>query len=112
MNRICLVLSTGIAIVLLASPVGSRETMSGQQLLELCTSGESGSACEGYFREVLAELGSVTPPLPICRAKGGSIGALVALYISESKIYPDVLQVPAKQLITGMMLKFFACRAA
>ncbi|MBT6276056.1 MAG: hypothetical protein HOI95_18220 [Chromatiales bacterium] len=105
-----------LALSLLTSPVGAREALTGRQLFELCSDGQAAvwisPACDRYFQEVLDALQSMTPPLPICDTKHRSIAALVTLYVSESKVYPNVLHVPAEQLITGMMLKFFACRTA
>ena len=47
-----------------------------------------------------------------CLPAGVEVEHLIARYVSESRLYPEVLDTPAALLILGMLIKFYGCRAA
>ncbi len=94
------------------------DSLSGRALLGECTSADGRlhvtAACTTYFRGVLDALRSADRPDSIahCTPETVTIEQLVALYVSESRQFPHVLDVPAAALIAGMLVKFFPCQSA
>ena len=100
-----------------ASPAQREDPRSGAQLLALCGGFDArpapGEACLALFREALARhAGRWRGPASVCIPPEFGPAEAVALFRSESRRYPHVLDEPAERLIEGMLLKFFACAGA
>lgn len=113
-----------VLVLLMASLSGvgaapEHAVRSGAALLEQCTdpSGKVrlSDGCVSYFEsalDMLATLERHRQAFPICLPAPLETQRLVELFVLESRIYPDVLEVRATDLIVGMLVKFFPCRAA
>ena len=93
--------------------------LSGAELLRLCggpeASGPTTAPCAAYVAGVIGMLdgaGRSVDAASFCVPPQTGLDDLVALYRSESRLYPDVLDVPAARLIAGMLLKFYPCQSA
>ena len=64
-----------------------------------------------YFDDVLQVLKTnpARARLPACPPPSFGPEDAISLYLSEARQFPQVLQVPAEQLIEGMLLKFYPC---
>ena len=90
-------------------------------MLRLCAGIEAGkpmggtpedSRCLGYFQGVVDTLESLKARGAVyCPPPALTLKEIVLFYQSEAKIFPDVLETPASDLITGMLVKFFPCPA-
>ena len=95
------------------------QSLSGHRLLQLCAGIEAGkppagtpadTRCLGYVQGVVNALdtlkarGTLACPPPTLTAK-----EIIHFYQSEAQIFPDALETPASDLITGMIIKFFPC---
>ncbi len=117
-------LSTGRLVVLMAllvvastapSPTHAEEPIPGKKLLVWCGGVDEAAPmdprCVAYMQGALhmvltfRELGAVR----VCPPDDLTVERAVALYKSESKTYPEVMDTPAADLIAGMVVKFFPC---
>ncbi len=91
------------------------ETFSGRALAERCEAqpqSEPYANCKAYVQGVLDALETlrVQPDtLTYCLPSDMTLDVLAGLYLSESRLYPEVLDTPASRLIAGMLYKFFPC---
>ena len=104
----------GLLVPLAVAPA-SADDRSGLDVVALCSNVDEArpapSQCTEYFDEVLQLL--KTDPargrLPACPPASFGPKDAISLYLSEARQFPQVLQVPAEQLIEGMLLKFYPC---
>ena len=108
-----------LGTLLLSPPAASAlDSVSGQALANHCISDVKGTSkgfCRAYFLGVLDTLSTTSRPdgkATYCVPDDLAIEVLIGLYLSESRLYPEVLDTPANQLIFGMLLKFLPCRRA
>ena len=95
------------------------QSLSGHRLLQLYAGIEAGkplagtpadTRCLGYVQGVVNALdtlkarGTLACPPPTLTVK-----EIIHFYQSEAQIFPDALETPASDLITGMIIKFFPC---
>ena len=107
-----------LALLVLAAPARPSDVQawSGQELLNLCgrvdAAADPGSSCHRYFAGVLRGVDGRlwSGQRGTCPPSSFNVSQALALFRSEAGIYPEVLHVPASELIQGMMLKFFPCR--
>ena len=93
----------------------AEERIPGHKLLAWCGGVDDAAPmdprCVAYMQGALhtiltfRELGAVR----VCPPADLTVERAVALYKSESKIYPEVMDTPAADLIAGMVVKFFPC---
>ena len=64
-----------------------------------------------YFAETLQSLNArpAGPRHAACPPPWFGPEDAISLYLIEARQFPDVLHVPAVQLIEGMLLKFYPC---
>jgi hypothetical protein len=104
-----------VALVLIVPSVpawsSGRTDVSGHALLERCTNARSRAPCLGYFEAVLqrGERRLWPGQRGACPPQSFDAAQALDLFRSEARIYPEVLHVPARDLILGMLLKFFPC---
>jgi hypothetical protein len=108
-----------LGTLLLSAPAArALDAVSGQALADHCLAdvkSNSEGFCIAYFAGVLDTLSTISRadgPATYCVPDDLAIESLIGLYLSESRLYPEVLETPANQLIYGMLLKFFPCRRA
>lgn len=113
------VVTLGLVLSAVMTTAPAVEPMTGRALFDHCTDAarrpHSSAVCATYFRGVLDALRSAKRPAAStshCVPDSIQIEELVTLYVSESRRFPHVLDVPAATLIAGMLVKFFACQAA
>ena len=102
-----------------ASAVDDGRSLSGQRLLRFCEGIEAGkptaggpadSRCLGYFQGVVDALESLQARgVVYCPPPALTVKEIIVFYKSEAKIFPDVLDAHASDLITGMLIKIFPC---
>ena len=102
-----------------ASGMAAEQAMTGNELLALCTDAAgrpvARESCSNYVRGVidgLATVNRIAGVAPHCMPPSVGLEAVVAAYVSESRRYPEVLHVPASDLIAGMLIKFYPCSGA
>ena len=112
------VLWIAITLSFAFTPVKAQGTLSGQALATHCLADMQASTdgyCKAYFQGVLDTLNTTTrtpDQTTYCVPHDLNVEGLIGLYLSESRLYPEVLETPASRLIFGMLLKFFPCLRA
>jgi hypothetical protein len=104
-----------------AAPQGTRiGTLSGNAFMHLCADVWPGGAvvetmnttrCVGYLQGVIDALESLKAGtrVPYCLPDDFTAEHGIHLFKQEAKVFPQVLDRPASDLIAGMFVKFFPC---
>ena len=112
------ILCIAITFLFAFPPAKAQDALSGATLATHCRAdmqAPSNGYCKAYFQGVLDTLNTTTQATDqptYCVPHDLHFEGLIGLYLSESRLYPEVLDTPASRLIFGMLLKFFPCLRA